>query len=186
MWKDSKKFSQLKSNWKSIWKEEIIDIILFGSAVKGKLSPNDVDICLIFKDKPDLRLVREIESLLGDKYHVSFLDAGNFFQEIHSLSKTIFFEGTSILTGKRLSEAYGLVPKLLYAYDLSSEPSSKKVRFVYLIRGRNSAEGIVKKFGGEFVSNSAFLIPLEKDKEMQEVLELWKVKYTRQKLMLMS
>ncbi|MEK6937526.1 MAG: nucleotidyltransferase domain-containing protein [Nanoarchaeota archaeon] len=186
MWKDSKKFSQLKHNWKSRWKDELIDILIFGSAVKGKLSPNDIDICLIFKDQPNLRLVKEVESLLGEKYHVSFLNAENFFQEVHSLSKTIFFEGASIITGKKLPEAYGLVPKLLYAYDLSPEAPSKKVRFVYLLRGRNGSEGLVKKFGGGFVSNSAFFIPLEKDKEMQEVLDQWKVKYTRQKLLLMD
>ncbi|MFH0701368.1 MAG: nucleotidyltransferase domain-containing protein [Candidatus Woesearchaeota archaeon] len=186
MWKDSKKFSQLKNNWKNRWKEELIDILIFGSAVKGKLAPHDIDICLIFKDKPNLKLVREVESLLGEKYHINFLNAENFFQEVHSLSKTIFFEGASILTGKKLSEAYGLMPKLLYAYDLSPEAPSKKVRFVYLLRGRNGSEGLVKKFSGEFVSNSAFLIPLEKDKEMQEVLEQWKIKYTRRKLMLMN
>ena len=35
-------------------KEEIIDIILFGSIVKGKEKPRDIDILLLFKEKKDI------------------------------------------------------------------------------------------------------------------------------------
>ncbi len=186
MLKNSKEFSKLKNKWKHSWKKELLDIFLFGSAVKGKINPNDIDICLIFRDDININIVKEAETLLGEKYHISSLCAKDFISDVHSLAKTMLLEGQSIITQKRLSESYGLSSKLLYSYDLSKEAPSKKVRFVYLLRGRNGTEGLVKNYSGEFVSNSAFLLPIDKDKEMQEVFDQWKVRYSRKRIMLMS
>jgi len=181
-----KEYSKLKNKWNKDWKKQIIDIILFGSFVKGKIAPNDIDICLIFREEINLSIVKQIEMLLGEKYHVSMLTADNFFGEVHSLSRTIFLEGISLISKKRIAESYGLEPKLLYTYDLYSEPASKKVRFVYLLRGRNNQEGLVIKWKGEFISNNAFLVPIDKDKEVQSVFEVWKVRYKRKKFLLMN
>lgn len=186
MLKNLKEFSRLKNRWKQSWKKEIIDILLFGSAVKGKATPNDIDICLVFCSNINIKLVKDAESLLGEKYHISSLCAKDFISDVHSLAKTMLLEGQSIITQKKLSESYGLSSKLLYSYDISKEAPSKKVRFVYLLRGRNGTEGLVKNYSGEFVSNSAFLIPIEKDKEIQEVFDQWKIKYSRRRFMLMD
>ena len=77
-------------------------------------------------------------------------------------------------------------PQVLYSYDLSKENASKKVQIVYLLRGRNTGEGLVKVWKGEFISNSSFIVPLESDSEIIEVLDKWKVKYKRKKLLLMN
>ena len=185
MWKNLKEYSQLKNKWRKSWKTEVIDIFIFGSAIKGKYKPNDIDLCFVFQDKINLSIIKEAEMLLGEKFHCSYLRTDDFIKEIHSLAKTILLEGRSIITGKTLAEGYGLAAKLLFFYDLSSEEPSKKVRFVYLLRGRDGLEGLVKKFGGEFFSNNAFLLPIDKDKEMQEIMDSWKIKYRRQKILLM-
>lgn len=182
----SKEFSQLKNKWKKNWKDEVADIFLFGSALKGKSNPNDIDICFVFKDKINLSIIKEAELLLSDKFHLSSLLAEDFIKEVHSLSRTILLEGKSLLSGKKMAENYKLTPRLLYCYDLSTEPASKKVRFVNLMRGRRGEEGIVARNLGEFISSSAFLMPIEKDKEIQEILDFWKIKYTRRKLLLMG
>lgn len=186
MLKNLREFSKLKSEWKTHWKKEIVDIVLFGSVNRGKLNPNDIDICLIFREKVDLAIVKKINDILGEKFHVSSLVVDNFFTNYHSLAKTLLFEGKSLITNKSLIESYSMNPKVLYSYDLSKEYASKKVQVVYLLRGRGSNEGLVKSWNGEFISNSAFIVPLEFDSEVQEVLDKWKVKYKRKRLLLMN
>jgi len=163
----------------------IVDAFVFGSAAKGKSTPNDTDICLLFREKIDLDLVREI----GEKFeglHISSLVVDNFFTKPHALARTLLFEGKSIISGKRLSETYGLSSFALYTYDISNMKSSDKVRFVYLLKGRNDDNGVVKRLGGNFVSNATFMLPPSKDSEMQEIMEKWKVKYERKQAMLIS
>lgn len=186
MLKHSKEFSRLKAEWKKSWKEDVADVLIFGSYVKGKAKPQDIDICLIFRNKIKLDIVHKAEALLGENYHVSSLSVDNFFTNVHSLAKTLLLEGKSIISGSRFACNLGLTAKLLYSYDLSSESSSKKVRFVYLLRGRNGSAGLVKDWGGEFIAPSAFFVPIEKDNEAQEVFDAWKIKYARKKLMLMN
>jgi predicted nucleotidyltransferase len=184
--KNLNEFSILKKKWNKPWKINVADILLFGSAVKGKSNPNDIDLCIVFRDKVDLNIVKEAELILGDKFHVSSLVVDNFFTKIHSLAKTILFEGKSILTNKNLSETLGLNSSLLFSYSLSKEDNSKKVRFVYLLRGRGDDKGLVNKWGGEFISNSAFILPVDKDNEAQEVFNSWKINFKRRRLLLMS
>lgn len=186
MLKNLKEFSKLKTDWKKNWKNEIVDIVLFGSVMRGKEAPNDIDICLIFRDKVDLKILKEVNDLLGEKYHVSSLTVDNFFTNYHSIAKTLLFEGKSIITDKKLIESYSMDASVLYSYDLSKETSSNKVRFVYLLRGRNDSLGLVKGWKGEFISNSSFIVPLESDHEVREVFDKWKVKYKRKKILLMN
>lgn len=185
MLKNSKEFSKLKSEWRK-WKDELVDIFVFGSFVKGKSQPNDIDICLVFRNDVTLEIVKKIEAILGENYHICFLSADNFFTNPHSLARTLLLEGKSIISGKNFADSFGLRAEILYSYNLSAESPSKKVRFVYLLRGRGSSEGLVKKWKGEFISNNAFLVPVDKDNEVLKVFEMWKVKFSRKKIMLMS
>lgn len=184
--KNLNKFLILKKKWNKQWKAKVVDILLFGSAVKGKSNPSDIDLCIVFRDKVDLSIVKEAESILEDKFHVSSLVVDNFFTNIHSLAKTVLFEGKSILTNKTLTESLGFDSSLFFSYNLSKEDNSKKVRFVYLLRGRGNDIGLVKRWGGEFVSNNAFILPVDRDNEAQEVFDSWKVNFKRKRLLLMS
>lgn len=186
MLKNSKEYLELKNKWKANWKKEIVDIVIFGSFVKNKLKPNDIDICIIFREKIEQTILKGIEAFLGEKHHVSSLVIDNFFTNPHSLSKTLLLEGKSLITGKSIADVFALTPKTLYSYDLSSEEGAKKVKFVYLLRGRNSSDGLVKEWKGEFISNSSFITPIEKDEEIMEVMNKWKIKYKRKKLLLMN
>ena len=182
MLKNLKQFSKLKSELKN----KVVDILLFGSAVKGKDKPNDIDICLVFREKVDLDIVKKSQQILGDEYHVSSLTVDNFFTKPHSLAKTLLLEGKSIFSRESFSGVFGLESKLIYSYDLSKEKPSKKVSFVHLMRGRGKNEGLIIKWKGEFISRNSFLISIEKDNEVQEVFNKWEVKYNRRRVMLMN
>jgi len=68
---------------------------------------------------------------------------------------------------------------ILYTYILSNQPKSARVRFVYLLKGRGKDPGIVKEFKGKFLAPGCFIVPVKKDKEMQEIFQKWKIKFKR-------
>ena len=68
---------------------------------------------------------------------------------------------------------------VLYTYILSNQPKSIRVRFVYLLKGRGKDSGIIKEFRGKFLVPGCFIIPIKKDKEMQEIFQKWKIKFKR-------
>lgn len=185
MLKNLKEFSKLKIEWKC-WKDQVVDIVVFGSFVRGKFNPNDIDVCLIFRSKVDLGIVKKVQVILGENFHVCSLVVDNFFTNFHSLAKTVLYEGRSLITNKNLIETFAMESRVLYSYDLSRETSVRKVQIVYLLRGRKTGEGLVKQWNGEFISNSSFIVPLGCDSEVQEVLDKWKVKYQRKRLLLIN
>jgi hypothetical protein len=76
--------------------------------------------------------------------------------------------------------------RILYSYNLTEMPNSKKVRFVYLLKGRNHEKGIVEQFDGEYISSSAFMIGLAKEKEMDEIISKWGVIHKKRRIMLID
>ncbi|MFH1585258.1 MAG: nucleotidyltransferase domain-containing protein [archaeon] len=174
-----KLISSLKKKLKGINLNEIVDVFLFGSAVKGKEFPHDLDICIVFRKKIISEIAYEIESRLKEySVHISTLVVDNFFMKNHSLAKTLFVEGVSILTGRQFIESFGFKSYSLYTYDLSKLGASKKVQFVQLLKGRNT-EGIVKRNGGEWIVDRCFIMPVSKDSEMLIIFKKWEVPYKK-------
>lgn len=69
--------------------------------------------------------------------------------------------------------------KYIYTYDLSKQFASKKVRFVYLLKGRAKESGIIKQFKGKFLAPGCFILPSKKDNEMQQIFALWKIPFKK-------
>ena len=82
-----------------------------------------------------------------------------------------------------LSKKHKLKLSALYTYSLSDQPKSKAVRFVYLLKGRTKDEGIIKEFKGTFLAPGCFIIPIKKDKEMQEIFQKWEIPFKRRLLL---
>ena len=182
MLRDSKRY--LTEKLKGIELKEVVDILLFGSAVKGKEIPQDIDICIIFRKNIKEELIEDIKKRLRDfNLHVSLLTVDNFFRRPHSLIKTLLVEGISILSGRPLLRNFSFFSKVLYSYDLSKLRQSEKVRFVYLLKGRKG-DGIIKKFEGEWFADSCFIIPIEKDSEIIAILKKWAVPYKRREMLI--
>ena len=170
----------LKEKIRGIDLKNIENIFLFGSAVKGKEFPEDIDICIVFKDKVHKEILSGIEHKLKEhKVHISSLTVNDFFKKPHPLAKTIFLEGLNIFNRKPFINNFVFSSYVLYSYDLSKLKPSEKVRFVYLLKGRNSKEGIIKKLGGEWIADSCFMIPIKKDSEMLIILKKWMIPFKR-------
>ncbi len=156
----------LKEKLKGINLKEIADIFLFGSAVKGKEFPRDIDLCVVFRKKISNEIIEEIENKLKNfNIHVSSLIIDNFFRKPHSLIKTLLVEGVSIFNGNSFIQNFGFSSYILYSYNLSKLKPSEKVKFVYLIKGRDG-NGMVKRFKGLWIVDGCFIIPVQKDSEI--------------------
>lgn len=148
----SKTLQQIKNKLRNILKDkEIFDIILFGSVIKGKAIPEDIDIALITN--------KSIPKIEG--FHASIIKPEEFFKENLSLANTLLREGYSIKHGKFLAELWNFKNKILFVYELSSLSASKKVQIVNILRGKNKHEGMVSSYKGEWLANQVFTIPIE-------------------------
>lgn len=174
----------LKKKIEGLDLSEVADIFLFGSAVKGKEFPKDIDICIVFKKKIIRETVDTITKRLEKlNVHISSLSIDNFFKQPHSLIKTLLVEGKSILTNRTFIQNFGFSSYVLYSYDLSKLKPSDKVKFVYLLKGRKE-EGIVKKLKGEWIADSCFIISIQSDSEISAILKKWLVQYKRKEVLI--
>jgi len=175
----------LRKKLKGLDLTEIIDIFLFGSAVKGKEFPKDIDICIVFRKKISEEMIDDIENRLKEfDLHISSLIINNFFKKPHPLIKTLLIEAISILTGKPFIQNFGFLSYVLYSYDLSKLKLSKKVRFVYLLKGRKKGMGVVAKMNGEWITDSCFIIPIRKDSEILIILKKWLIPFKRKEVLI--
>ena len=166
-------------------RKDIADAVAFGSAVKGKIEPGDIDLCLIFRENIDSNFVKKLGEM-NSNTHISALTADNFFRKPHSLAATLLFEGISILSQKPLASVYGLKAFSLYKYELKGMPNIIKVSLLHALKGRNSKKGLVEDLGGEFVAPCSFIMPPEKDDEVLKFLAKWQAKYSRKRILIIS
>lgn len=148
------KILQIKNKLKKyLNNKEILDIIIFGSVIKGKENPEDIDIAVVTR--------KEFKTTLPG-FHVSVLKPEDFFKPL-SLSHTLLREGYSLKNEKFFSELYKFSNKVLFRYELISLSPSLKVKVVNVLRGKNEKAGMVEENSGEWLSNQVFLSPIEKE-----------------------
>jgi len=88
---DLKNIQRLKSSLNEITKNKnVLDVILFGSFIKGKLNSNDIDIAIISETG---KLNIDLTSSKYQNFHFSIISIENFFLTHISLVNTIFREG---------------------------------------------------------------------------------------------
>src|SRR3989344_5169315 len=109
MLKELLKNKKLKPEIDKFFKENrqfILDIILFGSKVKGKEKPNDIDILILYKDKKNFDISYELKKILKN-YNVDITDKSynELFNDSFKIKEDILSEGYSLINNKSLSEA---------------------------------------------------------------------------------
>src|SRR3989344_6564248 len=117
---NSKNLSEIKNKLKSILKDKrVIDVVVFGSAVKGKIIPRDIDIAVISDE-----IFRE--DISG--FHVSSIKPRDFFHNPPTIATTLLKEGYSLKENKPLSEILRYKSKILIIYNISKLNGNEKVR----------------------------------------------------------
>ena len=168
---------------KWIKQNNIIDVILFGSFVRGKTKARDIDLCILIKDEDEKRSIDLTDSLskLVLNSHVNILTLSDIMGG-NALVKTLMHEGISIKTKKRFSGSFGFSNKSLFMYNLKDFSPSKRVRFHYMLKGRKS-EGVLKEVEGKFIGTGSILVPTSKEDILKEVFEQWNVDYKIERIL---
>lgn len=168
---------------KWIKKNRIIDVILFGSSVRGKTKVGDIDLCILIKNEDEKKSIDLVDSLSGlvPNSHVNILTLSAFI-EGNSLVKTLMQEGVSIKNKRNFSLLFGFSNQSLFIYSLKKFIPSKRVRFHYMLKGRKS-RGILKEVNGRFIGTGSILVPTSKEDTLMEVFEQWDVDYKVERIL---
>lgn len=170
--------SLVKSKLKNLLlSKEVIDIIIFGSAIKGKAIPGDIDIAVILYKEPSEELHKKISLIKG--FHISIITAKEFFINPPSIVHTLIREGYSIKSRKFISENFDFSNKAMYIYVLTSLSPSNKVRLVNILRGKKGEKGLVESSKGKWIANRVFIIPISAEKIFDELFDNFGVNFNK-------
>ena len=166
----------------------IFDIVLYGSSVKSKDEPRDIDIAIIFLDKKmkeRLEVAWQFKKNLpsGLDYDIQTLNISEFFDEGFLARKNILIEGFSLVSKKKISEKLGFSGQTLFSYSLGNLDHNEKTKFIYSLSGRGKIEGMIKKTHGKIIGKGAFLIPVENSLLFEEFLEKWRIKFSKKNIL---
>jgi predicted nucleotidyltransferase len=175
MQKSLKNLSEIKNKLKIYLNDrEVLDVILFGSVMKGKLNPSDIDVAIVSEKE-----LKEIEG-----FHISFLTPKDFFVNVPSLVNTLFREGYSLKNDCNFSEVCGFKSSCLFVYHLSGLSASKKVTLVNFLRGNKNMKGLVSENGGEWISQGCFSCSIDLDYLFDQFFITQKVKFRKYYLLI--
>lgn len=169
--------------------KNLFDIIIYGSFVKGKYIPNDIDILVIFLNgelRERLNRIQEIKNklkVLKINIDIKQILLKELFSSDFFARTGILLEGVSVFKNKKFSEILGFKAYTLFWYSINHLTHTQKVKFNYILSGRNSSEGIIKNLNGERLVNSAIKIPLERTLEFEDILKKNKINYKKRDIL---
>ena len=173
----------LESESKAFYKKnktEVLDILLFGSVIRGKTKPNDLDLLIIFKEKKHLNLTYELRKIIEKatslKVEITSKSYSELFQKTFLARESILSEGYSLIHGCFFSEGLGFKTKIMFHYALKGKNKSERMRFYYSLYGRNS-EGILRRLNSVKYTDTIILCPVENQEEMKEFFNSWEMEF---------
>lgn len=172
--KNTKFLAKIKAFY-SKYKKEIIDIIIFGSAVKGKEHPADIDLLAVYKSQVDLDCSYELKKELSVFGKIEIISKTYFqlFEASFLAREAILSEGYSLVQKKFLSEGLGYSSFVLFKYSLGKLNKTKRMQFYYSLYGRTIKGGILKELNAYKFSENMILAPATNAEKMKEYLAKW-------------
>lgn len=167
---------------------DIFDIVIYGSSMKGKTEPNDIDIMVIFKKGKLKDRLEKIQSIkkkirLDKKIDIKGMLLEELFQEHFFNRSGIFFEGVSIFNGKPFSNKIDFKSFTLFTYNLRNKTHNEKVKFNYILSGRKDT-GVVEWLEGKHISPGSIQIPIKNSLEFEEILKKHKISYSKKNILI--
>ena len=167
---------KLDLNW--IKKNDVWDIVVYGSYVRGKTDARDIDIALILNKitsvKKKMVLCQELRAALSDKGYsmdVKAVDIGDLMNVGFLAREAILAEGRSLLRKDYLAERFGFKNFAIIEYGLKNLTPAKQKMFYYALQGRKRGTGILARIGGRIISKGVLQVPVI---HYEEVLNLFK------------
>lgn len=167
--------------------ESIFDIVVYGSFVKSD-EYRDVDIAFIFKHgslRERLEKMQEAKAKLA-RLNLNIDAKAYLLEDLFSKSnfarQGIFIEGISIFDEENFSEKIGFRPFAIFSYSMSGKTHAEKVKFNYLLAGRNS-KGILELFNGERISRGTIKLPVKHEAEMEKIFSDNNIPYKKKRVL---
>lgn len=165
-------------------KKEVWDIGIYGSAIRGKKEPNDIDL-VIFLTKNisvDERLslsqnLREKAKKIIKSVNVEVVSLEDFFDFNFMARQGILAESYLLIQKKYLSEILGFKTFTIFRFGLTGLSNTQKTVFRYAINGRRGQIGILKAVKGEKLGAGAVKVPIESSERFKEFLGTHKIGY---------
>lgn len=161
---------------KRIW-----DILLFGSAVRGKMKPVDIDAAIIFscptKLEEKLSTSQKVREKLGEEWQVIGMDLNDLTDENFLARTGIIAEGYSVKRDEQFGKLLGFIPTAIFTYSLENLSNNDRTRLKYALSGRKKGEGLLPKWGGKFLGKGCILVPIEFMDELKELFESFNVRF---------
>lgn len=184
------KFKSIAKKFFKKNKESLLDIIFFGSAVKGKEKPGDIDILLLFKDRKDIdvsyHLKKELQKA-GFNAEITDKSYAELFDNAFIAKEAILSESYSLIYEQFIADGLGYLNFILFKYELTGFNKSQRMRFYYSLYGRSKdQQGTLKTLNVIKFSDSVFLCPVENAEKMKEYLLFWSIKFNEFPILLPS
>lgn len=157
----------------------IFDVVLFGSVLKGKWKPGDIDVCIVLSEKADPKEIEVISREFPIEVHLTHVLLTELYSQ--SLWLTLLHEGFSLIRNKYLYKIFGMEPWIIFSYNLITLKPVEKSRFSHALFGR-AHEGIFYKLGGKILGKGSIMVPVKHSEEIREVLERWHIDYKVKKM----
>jgi predicted nucleotidyltransferase len=167
------------------YRNSIVDIFLFGSALKGKAKPGDIDLYVILRnmdEKAVQEIYRDFRDGFGKGAHFNWIFAEKILED--PVFVTVIEEGVSLISGMPLSRKMGYAPGMIFAFSLGGMASSKKVLFSYALHGKAGKEGLLARTQGKVLGKGAIFIPAKFAETAREFMELWNADYSVKKVLM--
>jgi len=169
--------------------KNIFDIIIYGSLVKGKYEPRDIDILVIFLEgnlKERLEKIQEIKinlkKLEDADFDIKQILLKDLFSSEFMARAGIFLEGISIFRKKKFCETLGFKSYSLFYYNMKNLSHTQKIKFNYILAGRKTA-GIIESLNGERLAMGAIKIPIENSFEFEDLLKKNDIDYKKRNIL---
>ncbi|MBT4540885.1 nucleotidyltransferase domain-containing protein [Candidatus Woesearchaeota archaeon] len=161
-------------------KDNIVDILLFGSIMRGKEKPNDVDLLIISKNPLTNNITYNLRKSLK-KLDLNFSITEKTYHELFQpsfLAREAFLtESYSLINKKFVSKGLGFINYYLFRYELKGFNKSKRMLFYYSLYGRNNSKGMINKLKAIKFSDGTLLVPIENVEEGREYFNNLEIKF---------
>ena len=158
-------------------KSEILDIIVFGSIMRGKENPSDVDVLIVFKNEVNKNIEYEFKRLFSNiNLQIISKTESSVKEQSFSARDSIFFEGYSLIRRIYLADEKGYASLGLFYYQTRNLSNVQKTKFYYAFNGRNSP-GFAKELNCIKISDNLIGVNLEYIEKAKGFFEYWKIDY---------
>lgn len=97
--------------------------------------------------------------------------------QLHNYEREFLLRGYSHKHRSAYSKNIGLEPWIIFTYELNALSATKKQTFSHALSGTGGRKGLLIAWRGQKLGRSAFILPVEYEKEATAFLNSWHAAY---------